>query len=130
MDTRTKVKEAFKILRKNQIMARGNYLCCSTCAGYALAESLDKMPTEKAEKKIGFAYWHRQDEEHFQKRGDLYIRYGGIDTQKYPNRCDVIGWSTKQIGEAIKIAMEGVGLEVEWDGNPDKTIVVREKSNV
>jgi len=121
---REKIKDVFKALRKKQIIARMDHLCCSSCAGYSLATKLDEMPEAKAKKKIGFAYWHGQDEESYQKYGTLTIRYGGIDTRRYPDRDKETGIDSKKIGEMIVAEFLAAGVPVKWNGDPNKCIFV------
>lgn len=119
--TRAKVLLAFKDLRKEGIIARANHMCCMTCASYDLGERL-----EKDTKKIGAAYWHRQDEwphdeltklgcRKDENDGTLMIRYfGSKDTDD----------DAREIGDKIVAALTKHGVKVKWDRDPNVTIQV------
>ena len=131
--TGTKLESAFKALRAQGYTARANFKCCSSCAGAALANSLEqkiqkaKDTGKDAKTTKGVVYYHQQDNDavraHFAgKRGEhtLCLRYGCVDTTKF----GTIGQTTLEVGYALKTALQNAGITVEWSGNADETIVV------
>lgn len=117
---RTLVLEVFKDLRKLGFVAKANYLCCSSCAGYAIAEEVGKMTEEEAAELKGCVYWHQQDEESIKNVGLLDLRYGQIDTHQHGK----VGLETEAVGKILKLALEAKGLEVVWGGRPNTVITV------
>ena len=115
VDVRRRVQVAFGELRKVGFLTKTNFSCCMTCAVAELGEIAEKRRRNRA------VYWHRQDDEHFRKTGQLCIRFcylppPGIegDTKRLET----------QIGEQVAAALRKQGLEVDWNGNPSVTIQV------
>lgn len=106
-----KINQVFEALRKRNLIAKQNHLCCMSCACSDLSQDLDKRKG-----KIGCVYYHNQDTDAAQDRGVLNIRYFGKEQN------DTVG-----IGKMVKEECEKVGLKVTWDGNPGTTIQVTEK---
>ena len=106
-NARDKVLIAFKKLRKDNITARANFLCCMNCASSALSSVVDEKKT------VGAVYWHRQDEERFEEDGVLNIRYFS-DTEE----------NCLKLANKIVAALKEEGLNITWNGNTDTTIEV------
>ena len=108
------VKAAFRELGKSGFIVRTNFSCCTTCAVAELSEISEKRRRNRA------VYWHRQDEEHFRKGHALHIRFcylpGNI-------QGDTAAAETR-VGEQVAVALRNQRLQIEWDGNPGKTIQV------
>lgn len=102
------LKKVFPQLRKESVLANGNYLCCQSCASYGLADSA------RTRKKEGYVFWHRQDEESLRRDGHLYIAFSGMDENM----------TTKVVGMLTVKLLEEAGLTVEWNGSEDKRILV------
>lgn len=102
-DARKKIGLAFKALRKLNIRAKANFMCCTGCATAAM--SLKGF--------AGGAYWHQQAEQGFREHGVLYI---GFFTEK-SDGCVIVG-------AALAAALKEQGLDVEWDGSPDTKVCV------
>lgn len=117
-EARDKVKQVFKTLRRSGFVARMNFLCCSSCAGYVLGERLDASTDKEYA-----AYWHRQDEERYHETGYLYIRYffGG-----HGDVLDADEQKAKDIEAGNKIAAVLTVYEVayRWNGDPTRAIEV------
>jgi len=106
-----KLTEMFKLLRKEKIVARQNFLCCQSCAGAALSQDkrMDKKET------LGYAYYHRQDSDDL-KNGFVYIAFG-------PRKDgDETAWL--EVGLQIVKAASDVGLSIQWDGTTNQRIRV------
>jgi hypothetical protein len=115
----------FPILRKRGYLARMNFSCCGSCAGYELASKAGEL-AKKGKPPTGCAFWHHQDEDSYQRSGRLVIRYGQLESSEMGK----IGKDTKAIGEEIvaliaeQAALLGNPVEVEWDGDPNSVIWV------
>lgn len=116
---------AFRTLRKKGLIARQNYKCCTSCAGAAIAydieQMLDKGKVREAIK--GGVFYHKQAGEDRARRGQFYLSYGSIHTQKYGE----VGLPTKEVGEMVVEALRDEGIPFEWDGSPNKCIYVIER---
>jgi hypothetical protein len=66
-------------------------------------------------------YFHRQDNDHFQKTGLLDVRYCYLPPHGIEGETN--GIETK-IGEQVTDALRKQGLQVEWNGNPATIIQV------
>ena len=116
--TRELVIDAFKELRSKGFMARANYLCCQSCAGYALAEDAKKR-IANGKTVNGVYFWHRQDEEDYEEFGHLFIAYGDVEVEG-----KTYGLSTEQVGLALVTALVKRGVHVQWNGNTNRRILV------
>ena len=118
---RERIKEAFKTLRKEGFIARMDFLCCQSCAGYQIAT--DAAVMVKAGKKVnGCVYYHHQDADSLnQHEPEVLLAFGQIES----NELRTIGMSTGDVGGHVVTALEAVGCTVEWDGNPGKRILVK-----
>ena len=56
---RKAVLRAFKELRKNNILAKANHLCCQSCGSSDLCERIN---TDEVREWKGYVFWHRQVE--------------------------------------------------------------------
>jgi len=116
-----KLTLAFKILRGEGFVARKNYLCCQTCAGYALATKVSEMPDVKRTKVKGVVYYHNQDNNSFQNTGEVRLAYGPLDTKEY----GTVGLPDVEVGKAVCDALKAVGLAWEWNGSGNTRILVK-----
>ncbi len=98
-DTRRRIGEAFAELRRAGYVCRSAFMCCGTCAAYAIAQT----PKYKKNKKAVF--YHRQDAADFQKTNYVYL-----------------GWEGD--GEEIVAALRRAGLRAEWNGDDERRILV------
>jgi hypothetical protein len=112
--------KAMEDLRKEGLIARSNFMCCQTCAGYDIAQKVSDMTTEEAGKVNGCVYWHRQDEDDLRERGALYLAYGPLETTRH----GTIGLPTEVVGRMVVKALEARGLTVKWNGNGNDRIWV------
>ena len=115
--------DAFKILRSEGFVARQNFLCCQSCAGYALATRIGEMKEEKRAKVKGVVYYHNQDNTNLKERGSVYLAYGPVDTAEHGE----IGLSGVEVGNAVVKALQAVGLDYEWNGSDAERIFVKAK---
>jgi hypothetical protein len=116
-EEKRRMNEAFKVLRRQGLVARQDYKCCMSCALSALETD---METPRNKKKRGFVYYHRQDKDSYENGYPLHLRYGAREEDDKEKSLAV--------GVAVCIAFARQGFEVEWDGNVDLTIQVRDAS--
>jgi hypothetical protein len=109
---RRALREAFKTMRKNGLVARMNFLCCQNCGITQISDELDEG---KHRNKIGYAFFHSQDNSDIENRGEVYIAWGHVKDK--PNKIE-----KKQVSDVICNAIESAGLKVVWDGSSDHRI--------
>ena len=115
-----KLNKLFKRLRKAGFVAKQNYLCCSSCAGYDLAIKYGKACDEgKGDKIQGYVFYNKQDTEGLNETGDVFLAYGQIsywdnekNVEKYTGPL-----TTVQVGNKIKELCEELGIRYKWDGS-------------
>lgn len=123
MNKKSALNEAFKRLRKIGFIAKQNCECCSTCAGYTIAENAEKMieTNKETKNKIkGAVFYHAQDTEKMKNDGVLYLRFGSIESNKFGS----IGLKTKEVGQAVCDVLKECDLSFEWNKNPNTCIKV------
>ena len=119
METRQKVLKAFSALRNRGFLARANFMCCSTCAGYDLAVTAVKIKKDGKDVK-GCVFWHHQDDEGYWANGNLFLGYGPLETREY----GTIGLTTEEVGKIVCEELKRAGVEPTWNGNTNERIVV------
>lgn len=126
-ENKEKLNKVFKALRKNSVVARQNFLCCQSCAGYKIATDVEKM-LDAGKVVAGWVFYHRQDynsafvgEGRYPANGELYLAYTGGSTNKYEKN----GLQTVEIGRLVVKELEAAGLVYEWDGSEDSRILVK-----
>lgn len=100
-----KLDKAFKILESKDIVCRKNWTCCQSCG-------VNGIQKELTEESIGFTFYHIQDAERANDKGELYLTYDSIDD-------DVAGFANKIIN-----VLQTTGLVTEWDGSTRTRIKV------
>jgi hypothetical protein len=115
-----KITIAFKNLRRAGFLARQNYKCCQSCAGYALATEIENMPPEKRRAVRGVVYYHNQDNANLKRSGSVMLAYDNAGTEKYPDATP-----REEIGRIISEMMKDAGLAVDWDGKGCTRIEVK-----
>jgi hypothetical protein len=91
-----RLTKAFSILRKKGWFAKQNFWCCQSCGFAAIPEGTTNC-----------VFYHNQDKTRLNENNSTYLSYDG---------------NTTELVEVLK----NVGLEVEWDGNTNKRILVKE----
>ena len=105
--------KALKQIRKDlKIYARKAFSCCGSCGSYELSHECEKSGKE------GYMFYSRQAKHSLEESGRLYFNYGAVnDDDDYS--------ATKKLGEKIvSILMENNG-NVEWDGSPATSILIK-----
>ncbi len=111
-EIKARLTAAFAEIRRNGLMARQNYLCCSNCA---LSDASIKCCVP-GRKEHGVVYYHAQDGEGLAENGICAIRFASFNRDHDP--------STKEIGQITETALVRQGLTVDWGGDPGKVIFV------
>lgn len=123
---RCKVEKALGDLLKRMeydgFLAKGNHLCCQSCAGAAIYEEAKRAVKEDGLRYRGYCFWHGQDQEGLVEAGQLYLAYGGNDEEESPWQ-----WTPKQVGEYIVKVLTKHPVAVEWDGDVNTRIFVSYK---
>jgi hypothetical protein len=104
---RATVERAFESLRKQGIVAEAKFEDCARCAVVAMTDLLEEQDSP------GGVYWHDQDDERLEQGEDLAVGFVA--------RGD---GDAAAIGQALVAALQAENLNVEWDGSPDKRVVV------
>lgn len=120
MIDKDKLNKAFSLMRKAGLMARQNFSCCSSCAGYALASAMEHQPAKKRAKVKGVCFYHRQDAADLRDGHDIMLRYGQLHTEAH----GPLGLLTVQVGRLVVECLEQAGLSYEWSGNSSECITV------
>jgi len=109
-EIRDLLKEAFKRIRKKSLYARMNFLCCGSCASYDLSQQLNKSSN-----KLGYVYWHNQDEEKLRNYGYTYLGYGSKDDTER---------SRELVGHMVVDTLKEMNIPYIWDGTSKQRILV------
>jgi hypothetical protein len=111
---RERVKNAFKELRKRGYACRMNFMCCGSCASYALHEKYD------GKGKKGHVYYSRQGEDAFRCSEGGWGR--GERTDRLHSNL-YLSWSGD--GYEIAAVLRKHGLNVEWEGSEAYCVIVK-----
>jgi len=109
------------MMRKAGLVARQNFSCCGSCAGYELTTDVAAMPSKKRAKVKGVCFYHRQDTARMDKGDDLMLRFGPVDSKEHGQ----IGLEAVQVGHLVVQCLIKAGLGYEWDGTASRCILVR-----
>jgi len=109
-EVKEKLSNVFKRLRAEGIVAKQNFLCCSSCAWSALSSDY------KGKETNGFVFYHSQDNDSLKENGEAYLAFGVDDDKKQ---------SSVMVGLMVCFVCELNGLAVEWDRTSTKRILVR-----
>jgi hypothetical protein len=121
MIDKLKLNEAFRQMRRAGLVARQNFSCCGSCAGYELTTDVAAMPDKKRAKVKGVCFYHRQDADRLNAGRDLYLGYGPVESREHGQ----IGLETAQVGRLVTSCLTQAGLTWEWDGTASQRILVR-----
>lgn len=120
MINKDKLNAAFALMRKAGLIAKQNFSCCSSCAGYDIATKVTAMPAKKRAKINGACTYNRQDTARMEAGRDLYLGFGPIGTQAHGD----IGLTTVQVGQLVVLCLAQAGLAYEWNGEASQRILV------
>jgi hypothetical protein len=111
------MRKVYKSLRLKGFITRMNFRDCSTCGCSDLSKLAEKKVAEGMMLRFA-SFWHNQDEEYYWEDGLLYIRFFVLDKE------DVVG--TEAAGRLIANELKKHSAVFEWDGDPNRTIMVYE----
>ena len=123
-ELREKLKQAFRDLRTQGIMTRVNFRCCNTCAAYEIWEKARK--NWEKDPKLGYAFWHAQNEEDLWERGRLHIAFGSFNDycdRKAPTPMSS-PLSSADVGAKVILALVKQAIRCEWNGDENVKIEV------
>ena len=124
-EVRSNILKAFAHLRKRGIIARANFLCCQTCAGYDITQIAVKQ-VNKGKEVNGCVFWHAQDEQDWQHSGSMYLAFGDMDS----GDIGKIGLETSEVGKIVIKALKKYNVPYEWNGSAGRRIKVMEKEQL
>jgi hypothetical protein len=101
-----RLDRAFDALDKAGMVARQNFTCCQSCGAAEIGDEGDGD---------GYTFYHWQDTEGAGDDGHLFLSYGSLRETADP----------LEIGQRVVTALRREGLAVEWDGRPERRILVR-----
>lgn len=120
----------FKMLRQQGFTARQRFMCCSGCAGSAIATEFgEKAKTNPSLDTKGFVFFHAQDviTAEDMRRYDhpsMMLRFSPIEYHDENGRTQTWGLPAKEIGDAVVEALKACNIAFEWNGDPDTCIEV------
>ena len=100
-EVKSRIKLAFKHLRKLGYTCRMDFWCCSSCAWYDLKHSERVRPIDTSK----IVFYNKQGSNHLKFDGKVYLQWDGN-------------------GNTIVAALRAQGLTVDWDGTQDQAIEV------
>lgn len=112
---RDRIKGAFKELRQRGYACRMNFMCCGSCASYALHEKYE------GKDKKGHVFWSRQGDDAFRTYRSGWSRAGYKDDNLHSDLY--LSWSGD--GYEIAAVLRKHGLRVEWQEDEAYCIVCK-----
>jgi hypothetical protein len=115
-----KLNELFRRLRSEHLVAKQNFLCCGSCAGYEIAtDYLKKRDAGEGSYLQGYVFYHKQDGEGLRERGETYLAFGQLecwgDSKDGPKYKGPL--STEEVGKIIQRLCEELNIKYEWNGS-------------
>ena len=120
-----RLSAAFKAIRKRGFIAKQNFLCCGGCASGQIYSDFCKLHNsnnKKAEATIGFVFYHRQNTSDLMNNRckGFHLAYGSLEIQDKV----ITKISMKEAGVIVTEELSKQGIKFEWNGDPDKKIMV------
>ncbi len=119
---RGKLTDAFKLLRKEGLIAKQNFSCCGSCATYEIGEQAKKRAKKFGKFPKGYVQYNRQSTEGIETFGSVNISYGAFYSRNDIRRKEC--FTDLEIGRLIEAKMKEVGLKTKWDGDVHKCVNV------
>ncbi|MDT0270495.1 hypothetical protein RM844_29910 [Streptomyces sp. DSM 44915] len=104
-----RVTDVFAELRGLGITAEENFACCRNCG-------IHEIGGVSAPDARGYVFFHQQSTDSVVTGGALVLHFGQF--------TDRVG-DTEWVGRQVVAAFGRAGLTAEWDGDPNRAIVVR-----
>lgn len=119
---------AFKALRKARLVARQNFTCCSSCAGYELAEGLGaKVRAGKLDPSAvaGAVFYTRQDAASRDRGLPFYLAFGPVEVcARNGNAALTLGGTAEEVGALVCDVLHRAGVPFEWNGEGSTKIKI------
>ncbi|NBM17560.1 DUF6891 domain-containing protein [Streptomyces sp. GC420] len=103
-----RIAAVFAEIEERGITARENFTCCRSCG-------LSEIWGAGREDARGFVFFHTQCTDDAAAGGGLHLLYGGFDGSEE---------TTASVGREVAAALRGAGLPVDWNGSPDRALIV------
>jgi hypothetical protein len=126
----TPLMTAFAELADLGILARGNFTCCGSCASLEIWDERDDSRTWR-----GYIYFHSQDAERIPEDRTTYVGYGLFIDAYLPEwewdalskqaKDDTYTRLVRELMAEATIVLERHGVEVEWDGDLKRRILLK-----
>ncbi len=127
----TALTSAFADLAEIGVVAREAFTCCGTCAS---AEIYDERDDSRVWR--GYVYFHSQDAERITEDRQTYVGYGAFLEPVYSaDEWNALSAAEKDeaygrlvtdlMRDEVIPALEGRGIEVEWDGDLGQRILLK-----
>lgn len=117
-----KLSEAFKLLRKEGLIAKQNFACCGSCGCYEIGEQAKARAKKFGKFPKGFVFYNRQSTQGMYQTGTVHLSYGCFETRNGKQRKEC--FSDEEIGNLVVDKMSEVGLATEWNGDTGKCVLV------
>lgn len=113
-----KLNALFRALRRSNLVARQNHLCCGGCAAASIGEMA------RARGLRGGVYYHRQDGERLRPGRTSWTRKPAEEVLLGFGSVDADESVTIEIGAEVCRLAEQVGLATEWSGSSAERVTV------
>lgn len=120
MKTTTPLTKAFSELRKAGFWARQSFTCCNSCAGYEVAQVVEKMSEDQRASFKGVVYYTRQGAASLREDGYAYLSYGPVSLEGVGE----VGLPTAEAGKIIQSILENHSIGTVWNGDPNECIEI------
>ena len=121
-DGQTKLSKAFKLLRKEGLIAKQNFSCCGSCGCYEIGEQAKARAKKLGKFLKGYVFFNRQSTQSMYQTGTVNLSYAAFYTRTYKKRKEC--FTDVEIANLIVDKMSEVGLATEWNGDTDKCVTV------
>jgi hypothetical protein len=119
---REKLTNAFKLLRKEGLITKQNFMCCMSCGCSAIDGQATAKRKKTGKSPKGYVFYHRQDTDSLEIYGNVHLRYGTFYNRKDKVRKEC--FTAKEVGKLIIEKMNEVGLKTKWDGDTGHCVQV------
>ncbi len=124
---KSKLTKAFRLMRKEGLIAYQNFLCCQSCASSEIVERFEKMNETKRVKIKGVCFYHHQDEQNFRDSGRGYLAFGSVSYKDPVTGQEIeTPLPVVEVGKLVTKCLTEAGLKVEWDESEHHRILTYE----
>lgn len=119
---------AFQTMRKAGLLARQNFWCCGSCAGYAMAQKATELidKGKDVQEIKGCVFYHNQDNERKRNGKNFHLAFGQLGSEKYGD----IGLATKEVGRLVCQILSVFNITFKWDGKAETRIEILQEETV